>query len=115
MSIQVYMPITYALSTYALAIATLASLIVWIILEHRDSILAAFRDVGKLYRVFSRGPREKKDSSRIGDVSTWWYSGCLVLGLFLAIFSTEYWNIQLRWFGVLFSFAVGAIFFFPVR
>ncbi|KAE8381469.1 oligopeptide transporter [Aspergillus bertholletiae] len=110
----VYMPITYALSTYALAIATLASLIVWIILEHHGYILAAFRDLGNVYRVSFRAPREKQRPPRIGDVSTWWYSGCLLLGLFLAIFATEYWNIELRWFGVLSSFAISATFFFPV-
>ncbi|KAI9044889.1 OPT oligopeptide transporter protein-domain-containing protein [Aspergillus affinis] len=37
----VYMPITYALNTCALAIATLASLIVWVALEHNDVLSSA--------------------------------------------------------------------------
>ncbi|KAL2809107.1 OPT superfamily oligopeptide transporter [Aspergillus granulosus] len=110
----VYMPMTYALNTFALAIATLASLVSWTALEHRGSIMIVLRDITRLNLFPNRGPRPKQRTSDTGDVPLWWYLISLVLGLTLAIFSIEYWAIELRWYGVLLGLAVGGIFFFPI-
>ncbi|KAL4908705.1 hypothetical protein BDW74DRAFT_173937 [Aspergillus multicolor] len=109
----VYMPVTYALSTFALAIATLASLISWTALEHRGSIMAVLCDMTRL-RSFSTRDAKPTESTDTGDVPAWWYLISLFLGLTLAIFAIEYWSIELRWYGVLLGFAIGGIFFFPI-
>ncbi|KAL2788763.1 OPT superfamily oligopeptide transporter [Aspergillus keveii] len=109
----VYMPTTYALNTFALAIATLASLISWTALEHRKSIMTVIRDMTRL-RPFSTRDAQPKEPSTTGDVPAWWYLISLALGLTLAIFAIEYWSIELRWYGVLLGFAVGGVFFFPI-
>ncbi|KAJ0418813.1 OPT oligopeptide transporter protein-domain-containing protein [Aspergillus carlsbadensis] len=111
----VYMPMTYALNTFALAIATLASLISWTALEHRGSIMTVLRGITNLRPFSKREQRPKQTVLETGDVPAWWYLISLALGLTLAIFAIEYWSIELRWYGVLLGFAVGGIFFFPVR
>lgn len=108
------MPITYAMSTFGLAIATLASLIVWVILEHRDSAFLPFKMLCNLRRIFRCGGRSHEVIRETSDVPATWYIISLALGLFLAIFSIEYWHIELRWYGVLCAFAIGAVFYFPV-
>ncbi|KAE8423677.1 OPT oligopeptide transporter protein-domain-containing protein [Aspergillus pseudocaelatus] len=110
----VYMPITYALNTFALAIATLASLIVWVALEHSDVLWRAMR---KPWDTFSGliSPKQSEQSHEPNaDVPVWWYGISLALGLFFAIFAIEFWNLDLRWYGVLFAFLIGAVFFYPV-
>lgn len=104
---------TYALNTFALAIATLASLISWTALEHRDSIMTVVREMTRL-RPFATREAQPTKTTDTGDVPAWWYLISLLLGLALAIFAIEYWSIELRWYGVLLGFAVGGIFFFPV-
>lgn len=108
------MPITYAMSTFGLAIATLASLIVWVILEHWDSVSLPFKGLRNPHRIFSRSGRTDRVIRSTSDVPVLWYIISLFLGLFLAVFSVEYWRIQLRWYGVLCAFAIGAVFYFPV-
>ncbi|KAH8431632.1 uncharacterized protein LDX57_009289 [Aspergillus melleus] len=112
----VYMPITYALNTCALAIATLASLIVWMGLEHNDVLSAAARRAWEYSRaIFVKEMDSTKERVRNpDDVPMWWYVVALALGLFFAIFSIEFYNLDLRWYGVLFALLVGAIFFSPV-
>jgi hypothetical protein len=105
---------TYALNTFALAVATLASLISWTALEHRGSIKTVLRDITILRSSSKRDTRPRQGASGTGDVPAWWYLICLALGLTLAIFAIEYWAIELRWYGVLLGFAVGGVFFFPV-
>ncbi|KAL3440505.1 hypothetical protein BJX65DRAFT_290384 [Aspergillus insuetus] len=109
------MPMTYALNPFALAIATLASLISWTALEHCSSTMTVLRDMTRLRLFSSRDAQPKKRSSGTGDGPAWWYLISLLLGLTLAIFAIEYWSIELRWYGVLLGFAVGGIFFFPGR
>ncbi|OJJ03412.1 hypothetical protein ASPVEDRAFT_890167 [Aspergillus versicolor CBS 583.65] len=113
----VFMPITYALNTFALAIATLASLIVWVSLEHSDVLVAAIKKPWNLIRtLFLRKENAQNEEPQKGDddVPIWWYIIALGLGLFFSIFSIEFWHLDLRWYGVLFSFLIAGVFFYPV-
>lgn len=111
------MPITYALNTFALAIATLASLIVWASLEHGDVLLAAIKKPWDLVRdlYFNKDKPRSKTPGIKEDVPMWWYVVSFALGLFFSIFSIEFWGLDLRWYGVLFSLLIGGAFFYPVR
>lgn len=110
------MPITYALNSFALAIATLASLIVWVSLEHGDVLLATMKKPWDITRAlwWNDSKNVKERPKKTEDVPMWWYTVCLVLGLFFAIFSIEFWDLDLRWYGVIFSFLIGGIFYYPV-
>lgn len=109
------MPITYALNSFALAIATLASLIVWVVLEHGEVLWMAMRKPWDTVRALVSQKRSQQPREINADVPMWWYGVSLALGLFLSMFAIEFWNLDLRWYGVLFSFLVGAVFFYPVR
>ena len=114
--LQVFMPITYALNSFALAIATLASLIVWVSLEHGDVLLAAMKKPWGVIRA-SYKQEEKivcRKSEDREEVPMWWYVLGLSLGLFFAIFSIEFWALDLRWYGVIFSFLISGVFYYPV-
>ncbi|KAE8155123.1 OPT oligopeptide transporter protein-domain-containing protein [Aspergillus avenaceus] len=111
----VIMPVTYALNMFGLSFATLTSLVVWIILEKRELIASAARNTKQIIteRRFSQlfTPEPK---SRLSEVPMWWYLCVTVLALFLSIFSVEYWNAELKWYGVLLACAVALVFFPPL-
>ena len=109
------MPITYALNTFALAIATLASLIVWVALEHSDVVWLAMRKPWDTFCALISPKQSEQSHESNADVPMWWYGISLALGLFFAMFAIEFWNVDLRWYGVLFAFLIGAVFFYPVR
>ncbi|CAG7985323.1 unnamed protein product [Penicillium olsonii] len=111
--IGIYMPITYALNT-ALSIATLGSLIVWVSLEHGSVVLTAMRKPWDAVQTLISPKKSQKVHEASDDVAMWWYVISLALGLFLSIFAIEFWDFDLRWYGVLFSVFIGAIFFYPV-
>ena len=110
------MPITYALSTFGLALATTLSLVVWVALEHRGLMAIAVRKGHRAFRsLFTKADLSlPRTADEITDVPAWWYGASLLLGTFLSIFCIEYWGIQLRWYGVLFSLLISGFFYFPV-
>ena len=113
------MPVTYALSTFGLAMATSLALVVWVALEHRPLMFAAFWSLygacrGLLgFRDKARDTEPRHDEEII-DVPMWWYGVSMILGMFLCIFCIEYWSIPIRWYGVLLSLSIAGFFFFPV-
>lgn len=113
---QIYLPVVYALNTFGLCFATISSLFVWLYLEKRGEIMAIVRDASLLGGLF----KKKKIISRrrlqpaYQSVPTRWFVYTAVLSLGLAIFVCEYYPVQLRWHGAIFSFLVSAMFFVPV-
>ncbi|KAF7585959.1 hypothetical protein BBP40_009768 [Aspergillus hancockii] len=109
----VIMPVTYALTMFGLSFATLSSLVVWMFLEKRGEIENAARRVrqsivsGNVKQLFA-----SDKNVQASDVPMWWYLCTTALALFLSIFSVEYWDVELRWYGALLACAV-ALFFFP--
>lgn len=106
---------TYALNTFGLSFATIASLFVWLFLEKRRHIAAAFRSTqlsallgGKIVPRHNPQPGYKA-------VPLWWYWVAALLALGFGMFACEFYPVQLRWYGVILAFAVSAIFFVPVR
>ncbi|KAJ5578797.1 uncharacterized protein N7459_007761 [Penicillium hispanicum] len=112
----VYMPITYALNMFGLSFATLSSLLVWTILEHRHVMADAARRVPRLVMesLPGRSKTEDNEGTGVSDVPVWWYLVGCVLALFMAIFAVEYWNAELRWYGVLLACAVALVFYPPL-
>lgn len=114
-TLQVYMPVTYALNMFGLSFATLSSLLVWVILENRHDIAAGALRVPHVVRsYFSKDKKHTDTNSGHRDVPFLWYLGAAVLALFICIFSVEYWNVELRWYGVLLACAVAMVFYGPV-
>lgn len=113
--LQVYMPVTYALNMFGLSFATLSSLLVWVILENRHDIAAGALRVPHVVRsYFSKDKKHTDTNSGHRDVPFLWYLGAAALALFICIFSVEYWNVELRWYGVLLACAVAMVFYGPV-
>ncbi|GKZ58923.1 hypothetical protein AnigIFM56816_005293 [Aspergillus niger] len=111
----VYMPVTYALNMFGLSFATLSSLLVWVILENRHDIAAGALRVPHVVRsYFSKDKKNTDTNSGYRDVPFLWYLGAAVLALFICIFSVEYWNVELRWYGVLLACAVAMVFYGPL-
>lgn len=110
------MPITYALNMFGLSFATLSALLVWVFLEHRQSMADAARRVPKLVMesLPGRSRSQGQDETGASDVAVWWYLVGCVLALFMAIFAVEYWDAELRWYGVLLACAVALAFYPPV-
>lgn len=110
------MPITYALNMFGLSFASLSALLVWVVLEHRHVMVRALKRAPYLFEdYFSAGMKDKKDSEPgCRDVPAWWYLACWPLALFTAIFAVEYWEVELRWYGVLLACAVALVFYPPV-
>lgn len=109
------MPVTYALNMFGLSFATLSSLLVWVILENRHDIAAGALRVPHVVRsYFSKDKKNTDTNSGYRDVPFLWYLGAAVLALFICIFSVEYWNVELRWYGVLLACAVAMVFYGPV-
>lgn len=48
------------------------------------------------------------------SVPTWWYLVTLAISVGLGIFVSEYYPVQLRWYGAVLAFVVSAVFFIPV-
>ncbi|KAH8434254.1 uncharacterized protein LDX57_011892 [Aspergillus melleus] len=108
----VYMPIVYSLNMFGLSFATLSSLLVWVILEKRHVLASAARSIPKLLtQSWKRDSSEKTDSV---DVPMWWYLIACVFALFMTIFAVEWWETELRWYGVLLAWAVALVFFGPL-
>ncbi|KAJ5359734.1 uncharacterized protein N7496_012147 [Penicillium cataractarum] len=112
----VYMPITYALNMFGLSFATLSALLVWVILEHRQSMADAAKRVPKLVMesLPGRSKSEGQDETGAPDVPIWWYLVGCALALFMSIFAVEYWDVELRWYGVLLACAVALVFYPPL-
>ncbi|KAJ6118070.1 hypothetical protein N7471_013947 [Penicillium samsonianum] len=82
----VYMPVTYALNMFGLSFATLSALLVWVILERRHVMADAAKRVPRLVPV---APET----------------------LFMSLFAVEWWNVELRWYGVLLACVVALVFY----
>jgi hypothetical protein len=110
------MPITFALNMFGLSFATLSSLLVWVILEHRQAMADAARRVPKLVMesLPGRSSPQGQDETSAPDVPIWWYLVGCGLALFMAIFAVEHWDVELRWYGVLLACAVALVFYPPV-
>lgn len=115
-TIQVYMPITYALNMYGLSFATLSALLVWVILEKRHVMADAARRVPHLVieSLPGRSREYSEDERGDPDVPLWWYLIGCILALFMAIFAVEWWDVELRWYGVLLACLVTLVFYPPV-
>lgn len=102
------------MNTFGLSFATIASLFVWLFLEKRRSIAAAFQ-ASRLPALLGRKtvPRENPQPG-YATVPQWWYWIAALLALGLGIFACEQYPVQLHWYGVLLAFAVSALFFIPV-
>ncbi|KAL2822901.1 OPT oligopeptide transporter protein-domain-containing protein [Aspergillus granulosus] len=114
----VYMPVTYGLNMFGLSFATLTSLLVWVILEHRDVMITAARRLPQLLLESLPGGVQTRDDKTneadSPDVPMWWYLACCALSLFISIFAVEYWDVELRWYGVLLACAVALVFYAPL-
>ncbi|OJJ50226.1 hypothetical protein ASPZODRAFT_149604 [Penicilliopsis zonata CBS 506.65] len=112
----VFMPITYALNMFGLSFATLTSLLVWVILEKRQVMATAARRIPQLVMDSLPGRQrpERKDEQGKEEVPLWWYLVAFVLALFMTIFAVEYWNAELRWYGVLLACVVAFVFYAPL-
>jgi hypothetical protein len=110
------MPITYALNMYGLSFATLSALLVWVILEKRHVMADAARRVPHLIieSLPGRSREYSEDERGDPDVPLWWYLIGCILALFMAIFAIEWWDVELRWYGVLLACLVALVFYPPV-
>lgn len=105
---------TYALNTFGLSFATISSLFVWLFLEKRHSIMQAYHS-SQISKVFGKKSLARENlQPAYKTVPLWWYYVATAGALGLGIFACEFYPVQLRWYGVLLSFAVSAVFFLPV-
>ncbi|GJC99169.1 OPT small oligopeptide transporter [Colletotrichum higginsianum] len=111
---DIYLPVTYALNTFGLSFATIASLFVWLFLEKRRHIAAAFRSSKLSALLGGKVVPRTNPQPAYKAVPIWWYWIAAALALGFGIFACEFYPVQLRWYGVLLSFAVSAIFFVPL-
>ncbi|CAI7630708.1 unnamed protein product [Penicillium glandicola] len=109
----VYMPVTYALNMFGLSFATLSALVVWVILERRHVIADAAKRMPRLVleSLPGRSREYSEDERGDPDVPLWWYLVACILALFMAMFAVEWWNAELRWYGVLLACAVALVFY----
>ncbi|KAJ5673707.1 hypothetical protein N7507_002834 [Penicillium longicatenatum] len=112
----IYMPIVYGLNMMGLSFATLSALLVWVSLEHRHVMADAARRVPRVIKAsLSMQPQApQEDETGAPEVPTWWYLIGCVLALFMAIFAVEYWDAELRWYGVLLACVVALVFYPPL-
>lgn len=110
---KVYMPITYALNMFGLSFATLSSLLVWCFLEHRHVMADAARRIPQVIMesIPGRVKAANKDETGEPEVPMWWYLVSCALALFMSIFAVEYWDAELKWYGVLLSCVVALVFY----
>jgi hypothetical protein len=101
---------------FGLSFATLSALLVWVILERRHFMAHAAKRVPRLVmESFPGCSREHFEDERGDlDVPLWWYSVACILALFMSIFAIEWWNVELRWYGILLACAMALIFYPPV-
>ncbi|KID72776.1 Oligopeptide transporter OPT superfamily, partial [Metarhizium brunneum ARSEF 3297] len=116
---DIRLPVTYALNKFGLAFATFASLFTWLFLEKRHEIGSLVRQVreAKLWPKRDSDTHEntaEQDlSSHYSQAPLWWYGAATLLGLFFAMFSCEYYAVQLRWYGAILAFVISGVFFIP--
>ncbi|KAJ5703212.1 hypothetical protein N7488_010760 [Penicillium malachiteum] len=112
----VYMPIVYGLNMMSLSFATLSALLVWSFLEHRQFMANAARRLFQLLKGSLPHRNIPVENDETGDkkVPVWWYLITCAVALFLSIFAVEYWNVELRWYGVLLAVAVALVFYPPL-
>ncbi|KAG8407317.1 hypothetical protein J3459_010574 [Metarhizium acridum] len=118
---DIRLPVTYALNKFGLAFATFASLFTWLFLEKRRELGGLVRQVRetKLWPNRASDTHGEKSarqdwSSRYPQAPLWWYGAATLLGLFFAMFSCEYYAVQLRWYGAILAFVISAVFFIPI-
>lgn len=116
----VYMPITYAISTFGLQFAAVVALPVWLVLEKRHEIASSLSSLhmpsSESWQVWKKSEIESSQHAEepYAAVPMWWYCLSALLALFLLMFTCEYWPVQLRWYGVLLALAVSAVLFGPL-
>ncbi|KAJ5265113.1 hypothetical protein N7524_006131 [Penicillium chrysogenum] len=112
----VYMPVTYALNMFGLSFATLSALLVWVILERRHVMADAAKRLPRLVMESLPGRSREYSEDERGDpdVPLWWYLVACILALFMSMFAVEWWDVELRWYGVLLACAVALIFYPPL-
>ncbi|CAG8895041.1 unnamed protein product [Penicillium egyptiacum] len=112
----VYMPVTYALNMFGLSFATLSALLVWVLLERRHVMADAAKRVPRLVleSLPGRSREYSEDERGDPDVPLWWYLVACILALFMSMFAVEWWDVELRWYGVLLACAVALIFYPPL-
>ena len=97
------------MNTFGLAFATIAALFVWLLLEKRDRLWTVITS-------FRSQKQPQKDSPAIGkQVPVWWYGVLALIATGLAMFACEFYDAQLRWYGVLLAMTIAMIFYIPVR
>jgi OPT family small oligopeptide transporter len=111
---DIYMPVTYGLNTFGLCFATITALFVWLFLEKRQQIIniartSSFSRLWGNKEMYRKNPQPQYES-----VPTWWYLIAGLVAVALGIFASEYYPVQLRWYGALFSFAIATVFFVPL-
>ncbi|KAK6836994.1 hypothetical protein PG987_007489 [Apiospora arundinis] len=114
---QIYLPVTYALNTFGLCLASIASLFVWLALDKRQAIADAVRSClvpWNRFKAPAKQPGSRQEKGIYNEVPMWWYLCLLLASLGVAIFACEYYPVQLRWYGVIFAMAVSAVFFIPL-
>ncbi|EGY14505.1 sexual differentiation process protein isp4 [Verticillium dahliae VdLs.17] len=82
----IYLPVTYALNTFGLSFATISSLLIWLYLERRHSIIAIFQ-ASSLSSLFKRGPIPSWNlQPAYKTVPAWWWHGVLLALVICAVF-----------------------------
>ncbi|KAH8710928.1 Glutathione transporter 1 [Beauveria bassiana] len=111
----IYLPVTYALNTFGLCFASIAALIVWLILEKRQEIYEGFCN-SSLAVTLGLAPKTEKTvrEQAYGTVPTWWYLVATAVSIGVGIFACEYYPVQLHWYGVLLAMLISAFFFIPI-
>jgi hypothetical protein len=111
------MPITYALNMFGLSFATLTALLVWVTLDHRHVMVEAARRIPTVVMESLPGRPKIVNDDETGspEVPMWWYLISCLVALFMTIFAVEYWDVGLRWYGVLLALVIALVFFPPVR
>ncbi|CAI7638862.1 unnamed protein product [Penicillium manginii] len=112
----VYMPITYALNMFGLSFATLTALLVWVTLDHRHVMVEAARRIPTVVMESLPGRPKIVNDDETGspEVPMWWYLISCLVALFMTIFAVEYWDVGLRWYGVLLALVIALVFFPPL-
>ncbi|TLS29891.1 hypothetical protein PpBr36_03372 [Pyricularia pennisetigena] len=113
---EIYMPATYAINTFGLCFATITSLFVWLALEKRDSLRSAISSswLARRFMPSRYEPPKPQPQPQYRVAPTWWYVAAGVVALAFGIVSCEAYPVQLRWYGVVFSFLISYIFFLPL-
>lgn len=88
----------------------------WILLEKRQALIDAFQGIALPFP--RRRPQVEEASKakqiQYKDVPSWWYWVLLLVSMGIAMFTCEFYPVQLRWYGALFAMAISAVFFVPL-